>query len=161
MSALNPALRIDTQLREAWRAHRSESWACARELTRDLLVRMGLPADDPFLHRYPRQLSVGRRSVVIAMAIMHQPKLLIADEPTSALDPGSRDEVLALFGRLNVELQMAILYVSHDLPSVVAAMSYCRRPGRGPIDACGPAATCWRVRPITRRHAPTNRGMAA
>jgi ABC-type glutathione transport system ATPase component len=119
MSALNPALRIETHLREAWRAHRSEPWASAREATRDLLIRMGLPGDDGFLRRYPRQLSVGQaQRVVIAMAVMHRPKLLIADEATSALDPASHDEILALFRELNVELQMGILYVSHDLASV-------------------------------------------
>lgn len=48
MSALNPALRIETHLREAWRAHRAESWRFAKEPTRDLLQRMGLPADDAF-----------------------------------------------------------------------------------------------------------------
>jgi len=119
MSALNPALRIETHLREAWRAHRSERWADAKEPTRDLLIRMGLPADDGFLRRYPKQLSVGQaQRVVIAMAVMHRPKLLIADEATSALDPVSQDEILALFRKLNLELRMAILYVSHDLASV-------------------------------------------
>jgi ABC-type dipeptide/oligopeptide/nickel transport system ATPase component len=83
------------------------------------MVRMGLPADNAFLQRYPRQLSVGQaQRVVIAMAVMHRPKLLIADEATSALDPASQDEILALFRKLNAELHMAILYVSHDLASV-------------------------------------------
>lgn len=119
MSALNPALRIETQLREVWRAHSAESWRTARGGVRDLLLRMGLPADDAFLRRYPRQLSVGQaQRVAIAIAVMHRPKLVVADEPTSALDPGSRGEILELFESLNVELGVSILYVSHDLASV-------------------------------------------
>jgi ABC-type glutathione transport system ATPase component len=141
MSALNPALRIETHLREAWRAHRSESWAVAKEPTRELLIRMGLPADDGFLRRYPRQLSVGQaQRVVIAMAVMHRPKLLIADEATSALDPVSQDEILALFRKLNVELQMAILYVSHDLASVSRLCHTVGILAAGRLIQCGPAA---------------------
>ena len=119
MSALNPALRIETQLREVWRAHASGSWRSAREAVRDLLLRMGLPADEPFLRRYPRQISVGQaQRVAIAMAVMRRPKLLIADEPTSALDRASRGGILDLFESLNAERGVSILYVSHDLPSV-------------------------------------------
>ena len=141
MSALNPALRIETHLKEAWRAHRAESWAFAREATRSLLVRMGLPADDGFLRRYPRQLSVGQaQRVVIAMAVMHRPKLLIADEATSALDPVAQDEILDLFRRLNAELQMAILYVSHDLASVAKLCHTVGILDAGRLIECGPAA---------------------
>jgi peptide/nickel transport system ATP-binding protein len=141
MSALNPALRIETHLREAWRAHRSERWADARGPTRDLLIRMGLPADDGFLRRYPRQLSVGQaQRVVIAMAVMHRPKLLIADEATSSLDKASQDEILALFGTLNVELNMAILYVSHDLASVARLCHTVGILEAGRLIRCGPAA---------------------
>ena len=119
MSALNPALSIDSQLREAWRAHRPEPWSGARESVQNLLRRMGLPADRAFLRRYPRQLSVGQaQRVVIAMAVMHGPELLIADEATSALDPISQTEILDLFASLNRERDMAILYVSHDMASV-------------------------------------------
>jgi peptide/nickel transport system ATP-binding protein len=119
MAALNPALRIETQLREAWRAHRSAPWRSAKAEALALLARMGLPADAEFVRRYPRQLSVGQaQRVAIAMAVMHRPKLLIADEPTSALDPESRGGILELFEQLNVELGVAILYVSHDLASV-------------------------------------------
>ena len=141
MSALNPALRIETQLREAWCAHATEPWAAARNPTRGLLFRMGLPADDAFLHRYPRQLSVGQaQRVVIAMAVLHRPKLLIADEATSALDPESQDEILELFARLNVELQMAILYVSHDLASVARLCHSVGILSAGRLIGYGPAA---------------------
>lgn len=119
MSALNPALRIETQLHEAWRAHRSEPWSQAKGPIQELLLGMGLPADHAFLRRYPRHLSVGQaQRVVIAMAVMHRPQLLIADEATSALDPASQNEILDLFSTLNRDRQMAILYVSHDLASV-------------------------------------------
>ena len=141
MSALNPALRIETHLREAWRAHRRECWAFAKEPTRDLLIRMGLPADDAFLRRLPRQLSVGQaQRVVIAMAVMHRPKLLIADEATSALDPVSQNEILALFRKLNREMQMAILYVSHDLASVGRLCHTVGILEGGRLIQCGPAA---------------------
>jgi ABC-type microcin C transport system duplicated ATPase subunit YejF len=141
MSALNPALRIETHLREAWRAHREESWRFAREETRDLLMRMGLPAGEEFLLRYPRQLSVGQaQRVVIAMAVMHRPKLLIADEATSALDPASQEEILALFRTLNQELQMAILYVSHDLASVARLCHTVGILDGGRLVGYGPAA---------------------
>jgi peptide/nickel transport system ATP-binding protein len=119
MSALNPALRIETQLREVWRAHSAEPWRIARRGVEELLRGMGLPADDAFLRRYPRQLSVGQaQRVAIAIAVMHRPRLVIADEPTSALDPGSRGEILDLFERLSVESGVSILYVSHDIASV-------------------------------------------
>jgi ABC-type glutathione transport system ATPase component len=119
-SALNPALRIETQLREAWRAHRREPWRFGKAEAVELLAGMGLPNDAGFLRRYPRQLSVGQaQRVAIAMAVMHHPSLLVADEATSALDAVSRGEILELFRNLNAERGMSILYVSHDLESVV------------------------------------------
>ena len=141
MSALNPALHIDTQFREAWRAHRSEPWADGKRRVAELLAGMALPSGDAFLRRYPRQLSVGQaQRVTIAMSILHGPKLLIADEATSALDPASQNEILDLFERLNRTLGMAILYISHDMVSVARL---CHRAvlleGGRVIDA-GPAA---------------------
>jgi peptide/nickel transport system ATP-binding protein len=125
ISALNPTLRLETQLREAWRAHRAESWSEGRDHARALLGRMGLPSDEGFLRRYPRQLSLGQaQRVVITMAVLHRPKLLIADEPTSALDPATGGEILELFRQVNRDSGTAILYVSHDLSSVA---SLCHR----------------------------------
>jgi peptide/nickel transport system ATP-binding protein len=119
ISALNPVLRLETQLREVWRAHSKAGWREARDGVLEMLARMGLPADHEFVRRYPRQLSVGQaQRVAIAMAVIHRPKLLIADEPTSALDPESRAGLLNLFEQLNAELGASILYVSHDIPSV-------------------------------------------
>src|SRR5207237_2662806 len=78
-----------------------------------------------FLRRYPAQLSVGQaQRVLIAMAIIHRPKLLIADEPSSALDAITNSEILKLFAQLNREMGMAILYISHDLLSIA---SLCHR----------------------------------
>jgi ABC-type dipeptide/oligopeptide/nickel transport system ATPase component len=121
LTSLNPALRIGTQLREAWLAHaRGTKQECIAAL-RAVLRSVSLPDDDEFLARRPSQLSVGQgQRVIIAMAILHRPALLIADEPTSALDTITQSETLALFTRLNRELNVAILYISHDLLSVAA-----------------------------------------
>jgi peptide/nickel transport system ATP-binding protein len=119
VAALNPALKLETQLREVWRAHSLDPWREARDRVAALLTGMGLPAGAEFLRRYPRELSVGQaQRVAIAMAVMHRPQLLIADEPTSALDPGSRTGILDLFAELNRDLGVSILYISHDLASV-------------------------------------------
>ena len=122
---MNPALRIGTQLSEAWRAHANGTADGCRRCLRESLRSVSLPDDDEFLKRYPSQLSVGQaQRVLIAMAILHRPPLLIADEPTSALDPITQSEILALFSSLNRERDMAILYISHDLLSVA---SICHR----------------------------------
>src|SRR6202161_515356 len=119
LSSLNPALKIRTQLKEAWRAHASgASGECATAI-RSSLQSVSLPADDDFLRKYPSQMSVGQaQRVLIAMAVMHRPALLIADEATSALDVITQSEILALFRELNRSTGMAILYISHDLASV-------------------------------------------
>jgi ABC-type dipeptide/oligopeptide/nickel transport system ATPase component len=119
LSSLNPALKIRTQLREAWRAHANGSRADCEAAIGASLASVSLPADEEFLRRYPAQLSVGQaQRVLIAMTIIHRPALLIADEATSALDVITQAEILALFAKLNRETGMAILYISHDLPSV-------------------------------------------
>jgi len=119
LSSLNPALRIRTQLREAWRAHAlGPSVACDRAI-RAALESVSLPSSDEFLSKYPSQMSVGQaQRVLIAMAVTHRPALLIADEATSALDVITQSEILALFRELNRSTGMAILYISHDLASV-------------------------------------------
>lgn len=121
LTSLNPALRIGAQLREAWRAHAQGGKEECGAAIRAALRRARLPDDDDFMRRRPSQLSVGQgQRVNIAMAILHRPALLIADEATSALDTITQSEILSLFAQLNRELEMAVLYISHDLPSVAA-----------------------------------------
>jgi len=119
LSSLNPALKIRTQLKEAWRAHASGSKADCAAAIGAALQSVSLPPSDDFLRKYPSQMSVGQaQRVLIAMAVMHRPSLLIADEATSALDVITQSEILALFRELNRSFGMAILYISHDLASV-------------------------------------------
>lgn len=121
LTSLNPALRIGSQLKEAWRAHANGTAEQCHAALSAALRSVSLPVDDEFLKRRPSQLSVGQgQRVIIAIAILHRPALLIADEPTSALDTITQSEILGLFSRLNRELDMAILYISHDLLSVAA-----------------------------------------
>ncbi len=138
LSALNPALSIGTQLREAWRAHaQGPSFDCQASLVA-AMTNVSLPTEEDFLRRRPAQLSVGQaQRVLIAMAVLHRPALLIADEPTSALDVITQSEILSLFARLNRDLGTAILYISHDLLSVA---SICHRIAilhEGDIVECG------------------------
>jgi ABC-type dipeptide/oligopeptide/nickel transport system ATPase component len=119
LSSLNPALKIRTQLNEAWRAHASGTTAECEAAIRAALESVTLPSDKGFLRKYPAQMSVGQaQRVLIAMAVMHRPALLIADEATSALDVITQSEILALFRELNRSTGTAILYISHDLASV-------------------------------------------
>ena len=139
LSSLNPVLRIGTQLREAWNAHASGSRDEALRRIEDALASVSLPHDEEFLRRLPSQLSVGQaQRVLIAMAIIHRPALLIADEPTSALDVITQAEVLALFRKLNQELGMGILYISHDLLSVSSICDRIAILNEGEIVECGP-----------------------
>lgn len=139
LQSLNPCLRIGTQMEEAWRVH---------EPTRDAtgpifqaLAEASLPTDPGFLRLYPHQLSVGMaQRVLIAMSVLHRPKLLIADEATSALDLITQSEILTLFRRLSRTHKAALLFITHDL---AAAGDLCDRISilhRGVIVESAPAS---------------------
>jgi ABC-type dipeptide/oligopeptide/nickel transport system ATPase component len=137
--ALNPALRVETQLREAWRAHSREPWSGQKERVARLVEGAGLSSPEAFLRRFPRQMSVGQaQRVLIVMALLHAPPLLIADEPTSALDVITQREVLELLANIAAERQMSMLFISHDLPTVAAICHRLAILHTGEIVECGP-----------------------
>ncbi|MGB8470136.1 MAG: ABC transporter ATP-binding protein [Candidatus Sulfotelmatobacter sp.] len=158
LSSLNPALKIRTQLREAWRAHASGPSADCDRAIRAALESVSLPSSDEFLGKYPSQMSVGQaQRVLIAMAVTHRPALLIADEATSALDVITQSEILALFRELNRSTGMAILYISHDLASVAGICDRIAILHKGEIVECGATAQIF----AHPQHAYTQQLMAA
>jgi ABC-type glutathione transport system ATPase component len=139
IAALNPALRIGTQLREAWYAHSSEPWRAQTGRVAELLATAGLLPAEAFLRRFPREVSVGQaQRVLIVMALLHSPALVIADEPTAALDVISQREVLNLLVRVVSEKRMSMLLISHDLLTVAAVCHRLAILHEGEIVECGP-----------------------
>jgi len=116
MTALNPVMTIGHQVAETVRIHRNVSRSEARQLARETLDKVGLPAAQFPFERYPHDLSGGQRQrVAIAIAIALKPKLLIADEPTTALDVTTQAEILALFRQLVRDDGIGLMLVTHDL----------------------------------------------
>lgn len=149
LSALNPNLRLGAQLEECWRAHRN-----GKPEWQPLLASVSLPTEPEFLRLYPRNLSVGMaQRFLIALALLHRPALLLADEPTSALDTITQAEILALFRRVNQELGVGILYISHDLASVAALCQRVAILHRGELVENAPAEEIFRApqHPYTRQ----------
>jgi ABC-type glutathione transport system ATPase component len=120
MTALNAAISLESHFREAWRAHRRGDRSALNARVQELLAEVQLPSDREFLRRRPSQISVGQaQRVLIALALLHRPALLIADEPTSALDPVTQTQVVELLRTLNRRHDVTLLYISHDLVSVL------------------------------------------
>jgi len=123
MMTLNPVLRIDTQMIEALTAHIPISKDAARQRCRDALGLVGIPAPEERLKSYPHQFSGGmRQRVAIAIALLHNPDLIIADEPTTALDVTIQAQILYEIQRLVAEHNTAMVWITHDL-SVVAGLA--------------------------------------
>jgi len=138
IASLNPALSIGAQFREAWSAHAPAPFRDFQPRLKELLAGVNLPPDPAFLGRHPRELSVGlAQRVLIAMALIHRPALILADEPTSALDMITQSEILKLLTRLNHEMGMGILYISHDLVSIAAVCHRVAILHQGRIVECG------------------------
>ncbi len=119
LSSLNPLHDIRKQLNESLYLHQGLNTAEATPVSLDWLNRVGLRDAEKRLGAYPHQLSGGERQrVMIALAMINNPKLLIADEPTTALDVTIQAEVLTLIKQLQAETGMAILFITHDLSIV-------------------------------------------
>ena len=117
MSALDPVFTVGSQIAEAWRAHHPRGSAReARERAVQALAQVGIPLPARRYDEYPHQLSGGmRQRVMIAMAIICNPRLLIADEPTTALDVTVQAQILDLLRELSERTGMALLFITHDL----------------------------------------------
>jgi peptide/nickel transport system ATP-binding protein len=123
MSSLHPFYKIGDQLVEAVRAHRDVPKAQARDRAIEMLGLVGIPEPRRRVDAYPHEFSGGmRQRVMIAMALINEPKLIIADEPTTALDVTVQAQILDLIERLRRELNTAIVMITHDL-GVVAEVT--------------------------------------
>jgi len=123
MTSLNPVLTIGRQITEALELHLHMNKEQARKRAVQLLEMVGIPGAESRLDDYPHQFSGGmRQRVMIAMGLSCDPQLLIADEPTTALDVTIQAQIVDLVRRLQDELGMAIIWITHDL-GVVAGMA--------------------------------------
>ncbi len=123
MTSLNPVLTIGRQITEALELHLHLNKEQARKRAVQLLEMVGIPGADSRLDDYPHQFSGGmRQRVMIAMGLSCDPQLLIADEPTTALDVTIQAQIVDLVRRLQEELGMAIIWITHDL-GVVAGLA--------------------------------------
>ncbi|MDM0041745.1 dipeptide ABC transporter ATP-binding protein [Variovorax sp. J22G21] len=123
MTSLNPSFTAGNQIAEALRLHQGLDALAARAETLRMLERVRIPDARAILDRYPHQLSGGmRQRVMIAMALSCKPQLLIADEPTTALDVTIQAQILQLIRELQAEMQMGVVFITHDM-GVVAEVA--------------------------------------
>ena len=123
MTSLNPVLQVGDQIAEAVQVHDGVSGAVASQRVRELLELVRIPDAAMQLSAYPHQLSGGmRQRVMIAIALACRPQVLIADEPTTALDVTIQIQILGLLRELCDRLDMAMLFITHDL-GVIAQLA--------------------------------------
>ena len=116
MSAMDPTMRIGPQVEECLRVHTDLPPKKRRELALQALRDVDLPDAEDVYRRYPHELSGGMlQRVMIAAAILPQPRLLLADEPTTALDVTIQRQILELMRTVRDELGISFLFISHDL----------------------------------------------
>jgi peptide/nickel transport system ATP-binding protein len=124
MTALNPLMTIGRQIDEVLSTHTDLSGAARRVRIRKLLADVHLPEPDSLVGAYPHQLSGGQRQrAMIAMALILEPKILVADEPTTALDVTTQAQILQLIRELQAAHNTAVLFITHDF-GVVAEIAH-------------------------------------
>ena len=123
MTSLNPVFTVGEQIAESIRLHQGKSRAAAQAEALRMLETVRIPEAKRVLGRHPHQLSGGmRQRVMIAMALSCKPSLLIADEPTTALDVTIQAQILQLIRSLQEEMQMGVIFITHDM-GVVAEVA--------------------------------------
>ncbi len=138
MTSLNPVKTCGEQVVEAMRIHQTVSQKSAEEKTVELFRQVKLPDPAAMLHRFPHEISGGQKQrVMIAMAISCHPDLLIADEPTTALDVTVQKTILQLIKELQVEQQMSVIYITHDLGLVSEIADKVIVMYKGEVVECG------------------------
>ena len=116
MTALNPLIKCGKQVTEILLRHQKISKQAAKEKTLQLFIEVELPNPEKIFNSYPHQISGGQKQrVMIAIAIACNPKLLIADEPTTALDVRVQKSIMLLLKKFQVQYNMSVLLITHDL----------------------------------------------
>lgn len=119
MNALNPVITIEKQLKEAIKVHRKLDESSMDQRVIEVMTQVGL--DTKWRFSFSHKLSGGmRQRVIIAMALINRPKLIIADEPTTGLDVIVQVEIVQLLRKLQRELNISMIFISHDLPAVLS-----------------------------------------
>lgn len=120
MTSLSPVHTVGKQMSEVLILHKKMTKEQAKQRVIELLTLTGIPNPENCFKKYPYELSGGmQQRVMIAMALSCEPSLLIADEPTTALDVTIQEQILQLIAELNEKLGMSVLFITHDLGSMV------------------------------------------
>lgn len=139
MTSLNPVFPVGAQLMEGLRLHMGLSRQAARDRAAELLDLVGIPEPRRRLDAYPHELSGGQQQrVMIAMAISTHPRLLIADEPTTALDVTIQRQIMELLMKLQQDMGMSMLFITHDLALVSALATQVVVMRHGELREAGP-----------------------
>lgn len=141
LSSLNPTMRVGDQIIEVIRLHKRLSKKQARAKAIDLMTSIGIKEAEVRYHHYPHEFSGGmRQRIMIAIALAASPSLLIADEPTTALDVTIQAQILSLIKKLQTDLRLSVLLITHDFGVVaqictrVIVMQHGRIVEQGPIE---------------------------
>ncbi len=148
ISSLNPVYRVGFQLKETLRRHLGLTGQAAHDRAIELLSLVGIPGATERYESYPHELSGGmRQRVMIAMALSCKPDLLIADEPTTALDVTIQAQIVELVKRLQRELNLTVIWISHDLGVVAGIAQSVNVMYAGRLVERGPVRTIYKSPP--------------
>jgi peptide/nickel transport system ATP-binding protein len=144
-TTLNPVITVGDQMALALQAHQEISRSAARAWSVEVLARVGIPGPAARLDSYPHEFSGGmRQRVAIAIALLHQPDLIVADEPTTALDVSIQAQILHEMRKLARDSGTALVWISHDLATVSSLADRIAVMYAGRIVETGPVAAVLR-----------------